>query len=140
VVESIALTSAASQDIYHPCALSGVAPTGTVSVTVQLIFRAPDFLTQTTGAALVDDVCLSVAAIQDQGLRINGINLLANGDIELKWASVSNQQYSVLITSNLITTPFVELAGIITATGPESTFTNHPATTAVQFYRVRRIP
>jgi hypothetical protein len=140
MVQSVALTSAASPDIYHPCALSGIAPTGTVSVTVQITFRAPDFPTQTNGAALVDDVCLTIATIQDQELRISGINLLPNGDIELKWASVSNQHYSVLSTSNLITTPFVELPGIITATGPEAAFTNHPTTTSVQFYRVRQLP
>jgi hypothetical protein len=39
----------------------------------------------------------------------------------------------------LVNAPFIELPGIITATGLETAFTNHPTSTAVQFYRVRRV-
>lgn len=138
-VHAVALDSTAPQDLYQFSTLHAVAPTGTVQVSVQVIFRAPDFLTQTAGSVLVDDVTLTISASQEPEFPITRIDHLLNGDIRLKWASISNRQYVVQATTNLFNTPFGDLPGTNIANATELNYTNHPSARA-QFYRVRRLP
>jgi glycosidase len=63
---------------------------------------------------------------------------LANGNL-LTWSSISSKTYCVQATANL-TTNFVPISGVITATAPTTTYLDTPATNAQKFYRISIVP
>jgi hypothetical protein len=64
---------------------------------------------------------------------------VTNGVSTLSWPSISNRVYRVQFKTNLLATNWSNLAGDVTATGPNASKTD-PATNGVRFYRVVLLP
>jgi glycosidase len=63
---------------------------------------------------------------------------LANGNL-LTWTSVSNKTYRVLVATSL-SGGFLPLSGVVTASGPSTSYVDSGATDTPRFYRVNLVP
>jgi glycosidase len=84
---------------------------------------------------LAEDIAATDPLDANSVLRINS---LSNGNL-LTWASVPNKTYQVVATTNFLA-GFTPISGVITASGPTTTYLDLGATNTAKFYRVKLIP
>jgi hypothetical protein len=63
--------------------------------------------------------------------------VVASTNIVIKWSSVAGRSYSLLVNTNLLSSNWVQVGGLIAATPPANSVTVTPSTVECEFYRVR---